>query len=140
VAFLVGRVAFGYLLDKFHAPRLAVIALTLAALFYTLLATTGSQTVVMMAVVLGGVSAGGEADLLPYLASRYFGEQAVSTVFGWFLCAYVVGAAMGPVSFAQLMTVFQGPSAPLYILTALQLIPAVLFLTLGPYRFKPGQH
>jgi MFS family permease len=134
VAFLVGRVAFGFLLDKFHAPLLGVATLVLAGLCYAILGTTASFAVVVFGAVLFGLSAGGEGDLLPYLSGRYFGAQAVSKVFGWFLCAYVVGGAMGPVVFAQATALFQGPTVPLYILAAAQIVPALLFLRLGPYR------
>ena len=85
----------------------------------------------------GETSAGGEGDLLPYLAGRYFGARAVSKVFGWFLCAYFAGAAIGPVAFAQASAWFQGPTTPLYTMAALQVLPVLLFLALGPYRRQP---
>ena len=48
----------------------------------------GSLRLVSCAAFLGGMSIGGESDLGPYLASRYFGIQNVSNVFGWFLSSF----------------------------------------------------
>lgn len=137
IAFFVGRIFVGYLLDKFHAPIVAVALLVLAGVFYTIWGATASPTLIFIGGVLGGISASGEGDLLPYLAGRYFGKHAVSKVFGWFLCAYAVGAAIGPVAFARATAVFNGPAIPLYILAVLQIIPAMLFLSLGAYRGAP---
>jgi MFS family permease len=94
---------------------------------------------VVLAAIIGGASIGGEADLLPYLAGRYFGKGAVSKVFGWFLSAYFLGAAIGPLAFARAMTAFNGPTVPLFALVVLQFAPALLFLTLGPYPDLKGK-
>ena len=87
----------------------------------------------MLAAVIGGVSVGGENDLMPYFAGRYFGKRAVSKIFGWFLSAYVLGGAIGSVAFVWAMTAYQGPTIPLFGVAALQIVPIVLFLMLGPY-------
>ncbi|MDE2452932.1 MAG: MFS transporter [Burkholderiales bacterium] len=134
IAFLAGRVVFGYLLDRFHAPRLAIGALVLMAAFYLIVGTATAPAAIIFGALLFGLSAGGEGDLLPYLAGRYFGARAVSKVFGWFLCAYFAGAAIGPVAFAQASAWFQGPTTTLYAMAALQVVPVLLFLALGPYR------
>ena len=86
--------------------------------------------------LIGGFAFGGENDLMPYLAGRYFGTHAVSKVFGWFLSAFVIGAAVGPVAFAKATSFFGGPTIPLYTLAAVQTVPALLFMNLGPYREK----
>ncbi|MDE2397581.1 MAG: MFS transporter [Burkholderiales bacterium] len=136
VAFLFGRVIMGWLLDKVHAARIAVASLAMVALFFLLVVHASTPTMVLSATVLFGFAAGGENDLLPYLAGRYFGTHAVSKVFGWFLSAYVIGAAIGPFAFAQASSIFGGPVVPLYGLMAVQIVPALLFLSLGPYREK----
>lgn len=130
---LAGRVGFGFLLDRVHAPFVAVATVCLAAACFAIYATTGSHAWVLAAAICIGAAIGGESDLLPYLAGRYFGKASVSKLFGWFLCAFFIGAAIGPVAFARGSSVFGGASTPLYILAFLQVIPAALFLTLGPY-------
>lgn len=78
------------------------MALALLAISAAIYATVASPAIIVGAAILGGLSIGGETDLMPYLASRYFGTQAVSKIFGWFLFAFFLGAAVGPVAFARL--------------------------------------
>ena len=40
---------------------------------------------------------GGEADVTPYLLSRYFGLRSFSTLYGLTWTAYAVAGAIGPV-------------------------------------------
>ncbi len=139
VAVLVGRVGFGYLIDMIHAPYIAVLSLLLSVVFYALDATSTSFSILVIAAMIGGISIGGESDLLPFLASRYFGKDAVSQVFGWFLVAFYIGAAIGPVAFAKLSEAYNGPSVPLFVLVGLQIIPAIMFLSLGDYYSEPRE-
>jgi hypothetical protein len=37
---------------------------------------------IVIATILNGLTIGGDTDLMPYLASRYFGNRAVSRMFG----------------------------------------------------------
>lgn len=130
---LLGRIGFGYLLDKLQAPVVGILTVTLAAACFGLYATATAPALIFVAAAIGGIAVGGETDLMPYLASRYFGTRAVSKTFGWFLFAFFVGAAIGPVAFAQLSAAHGGAVVPLFLLAALQLIPAALFLSLGRY-------
>lgn len=134
ISVLFGRIGFGYMLDRFHAPVVAIIALLLSAISATIYATTPIPALIVAASILGGFAIGGESDLMPYLASRYFGTRAVSRIFGWFLFAFFLGATVGPLTFAQLSAAYGGASVPLLMLAALQIVPAVLFLSLGRYR------
>ena len=70
-------------------------------------------------------------QLVPGLADKSHND--LIKIFGWFLSAFVLGGAIGPVAFAQAMGAFNGPVIPLYALLALQIVPIVLFATLGPY-------
>ncbi|TKT72665.1 MFS transporter [Afipia massiliensis] len=130
---LLGRIGFGYLLDKLQAPVVGILTVTLAAACFGLYATATAPALIFVAAATGGIAVGGETDLMPYLASRYFGTRAVSKTFGWFLFAFFIGAAIGPVAFAQLSAAHGGAVVPLFLLAALQLIPAALFLSLGRY-------
>jgi sugar phosphate permease len=138
VAVLFGRIGFGYLMDRIHAPFVGVMAVacsTIAALIY---ATIEAPAVIYIAAILSGCAIGGESDLLPYLASRYFGTRTVSKTFGWFLFAFFLGATIGPVAFAQTSAAFDSVITPLLMLAALQIVPALLFLSLGRYPALPA--
>ena len=139
VAVLFGRIGFGYLLDRVHAPIVGVAALALTATCAAIYASTAVPALIIFASILNGFAIGGDTDLMPYLASRYFGVRAVSRIFGWFLFAFFLGAAIGPVAFAKLSAVFDGSDTPLAMLAALQIIPAALFLSMGRYRANAAQ-
>ena len=47
--------------------------------------------------MLIGIGMGGEADITPYLLSRYFGLRSLSTLYGLTWSAYAVAGALGPV-------------------------------------------
>jgi MFS family permease len=133
VSILFGRIGFGFLLDKFHAPVVGAVSLLLAAVYFAGMGTASSFGMLAVVAIIGGTAVGGESDLMPYLAGRYFNKRAVSKVFGWFLCLYFLGAAAGPVTFAWASAAFQGATIPLYAIAALQIVPVLIFLTLGPY-------
>jgi MFS family permease len=133
IAVLFGRIAIGYLLDKIHAPIVGALTLILTACSAATYALTANPIFITLAAVAGGFAIGGETDLMPYLASRYFGARAVPTIFGWFLFAFFMGATVAPLSFAKLSVAFGGASTPLFMLVGLQIVPLLLFLSLGRY-------
>jgi len=139
IAVLFGRIGFGYLLDRMHAPFVGIMALALTAICAATYAATAVPALIVFATILNGFAIGGDSDLMPYLASRYFGNRAVSRIFGWFLFAFFLGAAIGPVTFAQLSASYGGAETPLMMLAVLQIVPALLFLSMGRYRANPGQ-
>ena len=96
-ASLVGRLLTGWLLDRFFAARVSVVLLTAAALGTFLL--SGAHTVAMgvVAAALIGLGMGGEADVTPYLLSRYFGLRSFSVLYGLTWTFYAVAGAVGPV-------------------------------------------
>ena len=138
IAVLFGRIGFGKLLDKIHAPIVGIIALVLTAICAAIYSATAVPTLIVIASVLNGLAIGGDTDLMPYLASRYFGTRAVSRIFGWFLFAFFLGASIGPLAFAKLSAFYQGADIPLMMLACVQIVPAILFLSLGRYRPDAG--
>lgn len=127
---LLGRVGFGYLLDRFDSAGVALLAVALGAFVFVSYGMGGSYAWVMLTAVVAGIAIGGESDLIPFMAGRYFGKEAVSTVFGWFLSAFAIGAALGPVTFAQASTLLKGPEFVLFGIAALHIVPGILFLGL----------
>lgn len=133
IAVLFGRIGFGYLLDRVPASAVGIIALVMTAICSAIYSLTAVPLLIVFASVLNGLAIGGETDLMPYLASRYFGTASVSRIFGWLLFAFFLGAAIGPVAFAQFSAACGGADIPLMMLAFLQIIPAALFLSLGRY-------
>jgi MFS family permease len=117
-ASLVGRLATGWLLDRFFAAGVAFGLLAMAALGTLLLATADSMALGVLAAALIGAGMGGEADVTPYLLSRYFGLRAFSALYGLTWTAYAIAGAIGPIlmgrafdvagSYATLLPVLAG--------------------------------
>jgi predicted MFS family arabinose efflux permease len=96
-ASLLGRLVTGWLLDRFFAARVSFVLLVMAALGTFLLAGAQSLPVGVLAAVLIGFGMGGEADVIPYMLSRYFGLRSFATLYGLTWTAYACAGAIGPV-------------------------------------------
>lgn len=96
-ASLVGRLMTGWLLDRFFAARVSFGLLSVAALGTFLLSGADSLAMGVAAAMLIGVGMGGEADVTPYLLSRYFGLRSFSVLYGLTWTFYAVAGAIGPV-------------------------------------------
>jgi MFS family permease len=96
-ASLAGRVVTGWLLDRFFAPRVAFCLLSVAALGTLLLSGAQSLTIGTTAAVLIGFGMGAEADVTPYMLTRYFGLRSFATLYGFTWTAYAIAGAIGPV-------------------------------------------
>lgn len=96
-ASLAGRLGTGWLLDRFFAAHVAFGLLAMAAAGTFLLATADSIVLGVLAAALIGAGMGGEADVTPYLLSRYFGLRAFSALYGLTWTAYAIAGAIGPI-------------------------------------------
>ncbi|MBX9601104.1 MAG: MFS transporter [Bryobacteraceae bacterium] len=95
-ASLVGRVATGWLVDRFAAPLVAGAFFALSGLaLASLWQGAGGPAAYLSAFGLG-LGMGAEADVMPYMVSRYFGFQAMNRLFGLIFGAFTLGAAAGP--------------------------------------------
>ena len=100
-ASLVGRLATGWLLDRFFAPRVSFCLLAMAALGTFLLSGADSLGTGIGAAVLIGFGMGGEADVTPYLISRYYGLKSFSVLYGLTWTIYAIAGAIGPVHMGE---------------------------------------
>ncbi|MBV8894961.1 MAG: MFS transporter [Acidobacteriaceae bacterium] len=133
-ATLLGRLITGWLLDRYFAPRVAVCLLAFAALGTYLLAIARSGALGYLGAALIGVGMGGEADITPYLLSRYFGLKSFSALYGFSWTAYALAGALGPVIMGRAFDVTGSYQNLLTILAALTLAAGCLMLFLPAYR------
>jgi MFS family permease len=132
-ASLLGRFAAGHLLDRFFAPRVAAALLGAAALGAFVLASAHSTVSGLFASMLIGIGMGGEADVTPYLLSRYFGLQSFSTLYGFTWTAYAIAGALGPVLMGRAFDFTGSYTLFLTGLSVLMLLAAALMLCLPAY-------
>jgi predicted MFS family arabinose efflux permease len=132
-ASLIGRFATGWLLDRFFAPRVAFALLTIAAAGTWLLSGAHSLAIGMLASILIGLGMGGEADVTPYILSRYFGLRAFAMLYGFTWTAYAVAGAIGPVLMGRAFDATASYEALLVILAVGTLGAASLMLLMPGY-------
>ena len=134
LALVAGRLAGGFLLDKFWGPLIAFCALVLPSIGCLIFLLAPAHIALMvMATVLVGVAAGAEFDILAYLASRYFGLRSYAKVFGTVSGTVALGSGVSPLLVGPLIDATGSYDALLFICIALAALGASLFLTLGPY-------
>lgn len=95
-ASLVGRVATGWLVDRFPAPWVAGSFFALSGIALAALWQGAAGPAAYLAAFGLGLGMGAEADVMPFLVSRYFGFRAMNRLFGMIFGAFTLGAAAGP--------------------------------------------
>ena len=135
---ILGRLASGFLLDRFWAPAVATLFLSVPAAACWLLAQSELGSVALVtAVALVGLAAGAEFDLLAYLCARYFGLRHYSQIYGsqWVLFTLFVG--IGPPLFGHIYDVTASYVSILYVACVIFLVAPATLLLLGGYPSFP---
>lgn len=132
-ASLSGRLIAGALLDRFSGPGVAFFLLAGAAAGIAILATGATPAAAFASAALIGLGLGGEADVVPYLLTRYFGLRSFSTLYGFTWTAYAVAGAAGPVLMGRVFDLTASYTALLSLLSLATLAAAALALTLPAY-------
>ena len=132
-ASLAGRLGTGWLLDRFFAAHVSIVLLLTAALGTLLLATADSLFAGVLAAALIGAGMGGEADVTPYLLSRYFGLRAFSALYGLTWTAYAIAGAVGPILMGRAFDVTESYTTLLTVLAGVIAAVASLMLFLPRY-------
>ena len=133
LASFCGRLFTGYLLDRFFAPRVGLSLLVGTAAGILLLATARSAPAGLMAAALIGFGLGGEADITPYLLTRYFGLRSFSTLYGFTWTAYAIAGAIGPVVMGRAYDATGSYTTLLTMLALATFVSASLFAFLPRY-------
>ena len=134
VAVILGRIGTGYLLDKFWAPGVAFVVLSLPTVSCLLLASgAGGTPGAVLAVVVAGLAAGAEFDLMSYLVSRYFGAGRYGIVYSNLYAAFKIGAGVAAPLYGRVFDVTGSYAGILYGAAGAILAGSGLLLLLGPY-------
>jgi predicted MFS family arabinose efflux permease len=132
-AVLVGRILTGWLLDRFFAPRVGFVLLTLAAVGTFLLSNAHSLSAGIAAAVLIGFGMGGEADITPFLLAKYYSFRSLSTLYGFTWTAYALAGAIGPILMGKAFDATGSYQAFLLWLAVLTVGAATLMLFMPSY-------
>jgi predicted MFS family arabinose efflux permease len=133
LASFLGRLITGFLLDRFFGPRVGFCLYAATAGGILLLATARSVMPGLAAAVLIGLGLGAEADVTPYLLTRYFDLRAFSTLYGFTWTFYAIAGAIGPVWMGRVFDSTGSYVSLLTLLSGATLASAVLLLLLPRY-------
>src|SRR5690606_36853932 len=135
---LMGRLLTGHLLDRFYGPWIAFALLAGVSVGILLLSWTASAAVALAAAALIGFGLGGEADVTPYMLTRYFGLRAFSTLYGFTWTAYAIAGAAGPVIMGRAFDLTRSYTSLLTVLAAATRGVGLLMLLLPRYGVRPA--
>jgi MFS family permease len=130
---LCGRLLTGVLLDRFFGSRVAGIFFAIAAAGVAILSQAHALTTALLGAGLIGLGMGAEADVMPYLISRYFGLRSFSEIYGYAFTAYALAGALGPLLMGWSFDRFHSYAAILLALAAAMLTGAVVLASLPRY-------
>ncbi len=134
IAVIIGRIGTGYLLDRFWAPGVAFVVLSLPVASCLLLASgAGGIPGAVIAVVIAGLAAGAEFDLMSFLVSRYFGAGRYGVVYSNLYAAFKIAAGVAAPLYGRAFDVAGTYSGILYAAAGAILVGSGLVLLLGPY-------
>jgi MFS family permease len=131
---ILGRIVVGWLLDRFFGARVAFFINLSTAAGILLLARANTFATGCLAAALIGIGAGGEADITPYLLTRYFGLRGFSTLYGLTWTFYAVAGGIGPVILGRAYDSTGSYTALLTLLAAATALGALLMLLLPRYK------
>jgi MFS family permease len=138
-ATVAGRIGNGFLVDRFFAPRIAAIIFGGATIGVAVLRSGATGKITFVAAALLGLAIGAEADVMPFLVSRYFGMRAMGALFGCVFASYTLGAGSGPYLIAAGFDATGSYRAPLGYALPLMLLAIVATLCLGKYQYFQQQ-
>jgi MFS family permease len=130
---LCGRLLTGVLLDRFAGSRVTGIFFGIAAVGVAVLSQAHSVAAGLAGAALIGLGMGAEADVMPYLISRYFGLHSFSEIYGYAFTAYALAGAMGPLLMGWSFDRFHSYSTALLCLAAAMLTGAAVLASLPGY-------
>lgn len=141
VAGLGGRILAGVLMDRCFVPRLAALFLLLPV--PALLAADSVSvpySIVVIAAILIGLSAGAEFNMIPYLSARYFGKRALGMIGSLMYSVFVAGGVVIPLAVSLLHDRFGSYKAGVSLLCAFFIIAATAMLLCPRYPKELENH
>lgn len=137
MAVIVGRIGTGFLLDRFWAPGVALILLSLPALSCLVLASgLGGVSAAIFAAALIGLAAGAEFDLMSFLVSKYYAQHRYGILYACIYSVFKLSAGIGAPLFGFSFDASGNYEGVLYLAACSLIAGSALLLVLGPYTVK----
>lgn len=135
VGVILGRLAAGYLLDRFPTALITTVSLLAPTLGFAGFAVLGVQTGTMsLLAVLIGIGIGAEIDLLGFYIRRHFGNLSYGKLYCSIFAVFQLGSAIGAVGIAYGATRFNGYAPMLMLMAVFTVIAMLLLATVKVHR------
>jgi len=131
---IVGRLIGGFLVDYIWAPLIGFIFMGVPAIGCWILMGDAGIGMNAFAIVLVGVAAGVEFDLMAYYVSRYLGMRAYGRIYSFLYVAFGIGSGTAPAIFNTLRGEALNYNFSLTVTMIGFVLGATLLLFLGKYR------
>jgi sugar phosphate permease len=102
---LIGRLAMGWLADRFPKKYVMLLIYAIVAAAIPLLFLTGAPAMIYLFAIVFGIGLGGEYMVIPLMAAELFGVQVLGRAMGVILTADGVAEAVAPVLVGRLRDV-----------------------------------
>lgn len=140
LALIGGRLLAGYLLDRIHAPYVAMFFFAIPLVGIGLLMAELPPAYAGLAVVLVGLGLGAEVDLIAFLASRYLGLRSFGEIYGYLFAAFMLGSGAGPYLMGYAFDQYGNYMTALGVLCVALLGACILMARLGAYVYPQREH
>jgi len=131
---IVGRLIGGFVVDYIWAPLVAFIFMGIPAVGCYIFMQDMSQAHNSLAIILVGVAAGVEFDLMAFLVSRYLGMKSYGRIYSFIYAAFGLGSGTAPAIFNAIKGEATNYNTVLTYAIFGFLFGAAILLTLGKYR------
>jgi MFS family permease len=135
LSLIAGRFGAGFLLDRFFAPRVAMLLLGASGVGLGILWAGSAGNLALAAAFLVGFGMGAEADIIAYLFGRYFGLRAFGIAFGHAFGAFMIAGALGTLLMGAAFDWTHSYTVGLGGFCIAMMLAVALLTRLGPYRF-----
>jgi len=135
LAVLIGRLATGWLLDRYSATAIMTAILAGGVLATALLASGPSITSAIFAAALIGLLTGAEFDVLSYIIPRYFGRLYLGQIYGAIFAVFQLSSAVGTLLLGMVRGAYGTYSPALWVMAGMSAAAALIFAQLGPYKY-----
>lgn len=133
IGVISGRAIFGIALDRIGAHLVALVALSLPAIGYLVLASPQTLPwVVAGGVLIVGIAQGAEGDIGAYMVSRHFDLKNYSTILGFVRAGLDGGGAIGALVLSLTLAATDSYGPFLYMAAVASVLGAICFFVVGP--------
>jgi predicted MFS family arabinose efflux permease len=134
VAGVAGKLITGWLLDRYHARWVGGLTLGVSSLAFVILMLPNlTTTLIIVAMVINGYSAGTKLQVTSYLISAYGGMRHFGAIFGVIASLIAAGSGLGPVLAGLVYDVYGSYNPFLIVGVAGSLLSGLLIFSLSDY-------